>query len=180
MGGLLVAANAQGFTTPNTSSWQLWNFNIANAGPNACVTLAVGYDGGTTTPVGNCTPISPIPQVQNCTITGNTVLDHGQIPDSVRVNAASTRLRLSCSLNGSIVLFAGTESYTGLVLDNSRQISATLTINGQDATEGVTVQVRANQPVDVDVGSTVWMPAVVGPTALGPFSGTSILKVSPP
>lgn len=145
-----------------------------------CITFTHGYsyanEGSLVVPVGPCARVKT-PALQ-CDIKGNTLLDHHVVfDDAINGNEAETQLQLTCSGISQVKATAATEDPKGIKLKADGSLYSVLSINGKPASDGVKVNVEPGLITYINLKSTLAQKGQVEP---GPFSGSTVLTISPP
>ena len=125
---------------------------------------------------GPCTPVTK--PVLQCAIKGDTTIDHKTLPDNALDGAtASTQLGLQCRGPASVTVSASRTNAFGVQLRSDDSLYSKVTVNGKDATAGINVPVAEGLSAPLDIVSTLSKRGTVTP---GPFSGSTVITVSPP
>lgn len=126
-------------------------------------------------PISNCAP-APAPPL-TCDIVGDTTIDHKLLLDTALNGAqASTRLNIKCNSSLRVTVRATRTNSYGVRLRSDDSLYSEVKINNQDATDGVSMSVTN----DVDRGLYITSTLVTrGAVAAGPFSGSTVITVSP-
>ncbi len=145
-----------------------------------CITFSysrIGPDlGGGIGLFGPCTRVAT--PVLQCEIKGDTTIDHKSLPDNALDGAkASTQLSLQCRGPASVTVSASRTNTYGVQLRDDGSLYSKITVNGKNATAGINVAVVDGLNTPLDITSTLSTRGTVIP---GPFSGTTVITVSPP
>jgi hypothetical protein len=143
---------------------------------NFCISFASGYRwtgmGGGVGPVGPCAKVTK-PALQ-CEIKGNTTINHGNVSDAaIDSNSAAITIQWACTGMSSVI--AKLSSAVNLRAD--RSLYSKLRIEGKNAEGGVEVFMEEGVPRPITITSTLFSNGIVEP---GPFSGSTVLTISPP
>lgn len=175
-GDILRELNSMGVSMPFRDS------NLIEAGwdlTGGCMafTTASGNLEGPAYDLTSCVPLrQPTPPVQ-CSISGNATVDHRTLSDSELNGAqASTRLNVRCNASASISVRAARTNTWGVRLRNDDSLYSVVTINTRDATNGINMSVTNNLDSPLNIISTLVTRGTVTP---GPFSGSTVITVSP-
>ncbi|MDD2047819.1 hypothetical protein [Pseudomonas putida] len=177
MANLLWDLEGKGFRIPHSGSILVPNssvkdgicisFGFAKVGPNL---------GGGVGPFGPCTRV--VEPMLQCAIKGDTTIDHKNLPDNALNGAqASTQLSLQCRGPASVTVSASRTNTYGVRLRDDDSLYSKITVNGKDATAGINVAVADGLNTPLDITSTLSTRGTVTP---GPFSGSTVITVSPP
>ncbi|MBM3106214.1 hypothetical protein IIE18_13820 [Pseudomonas sp. V1] len=147
---------------------------------NFCISIVYGYQypgiGGAYNFYGPCAPVVKPPL--QCEITGNTLIDHNKLSDAaIDGNEAQASLQLKCTGVTRVTVSASKESPTGIKLRPDGSLLSKITIEGKPAAPGVQISVEEGLFTPVNIKSTLFSNGVVEP---GPFSGSTVLTVTPP
>ena len=173
MGDIISKLNEQGqFFIPYKSSFILER----EYGKASCLSLALSrISGRDIYPFTVCAPVKPVPV--ECTINGNTTIDHKTLLDNAIDGAqAWTQLTLRCAGNTSVLVKATRTNAYGVRLKHDDSLYSDVKINGIDATDGIDIKVTNNQSPPINITSTLKTRGVVAP---GPFSGYTVVTVMP-
>jgi len=122
-----------------------------------------------------CVPIVLPPVV--CDLNGDTTINHKTILENAINGAqASTQLNLVCKGSASVTLKATRTNSYGVRLRGDDSLYSEVKINGKDATNGISVQAISNLNSPINITSTLKARGAVAP---GPFSGSTVITVSP-
>lgn len=176
MGDLLRDLNREGFQIPFKGSILVPK---EAAGNNRCIGLSssmVGPNiGGGINPFGLCAPV--IKPALQCEISGDTTIDHKSLADdAVNGKKASTQLNVKCTGATSVTVSASRTDSFGVKLNNDGSLYSNVTVNGREATYGTWVGLTEGN-TQIDITSTLSTRGKVTP---GPFSGSTVITVSPP
>ncbi|MHC2144083.1 MrpH family fimbial adhesin [Pseudomonas sp. 210_17 TE3656] len=168
----------KGFSIPFQGS--LFVPKDSRVSDNFCISFAHGYRwpgvGGAIGPVGPCAKVTK-PALQ-CEIKGNTTIDHNNVSDAaIDGNEASVTLQLTCTGTSSVIASASKENTSGVKLRADGSLYSKLTIDGKAPANGVPVKVEEGLPTPIFIKSTLSSNGTVEP---GPFSGSTVLTISPP
>jgi hypothetical protein len=147
---------------------------------NFCISFASGYRwtgvGGAVVPVGPCAKVTK-PALQ-CEIKGNTTINHNNVSDAaIDGNEAAVTLQLTCTGTSSVIASASKENTSGVKLRADGSLYSKLTIDGKAPASGVPIKVEEGMPTPIFIKSTLNSNGTVEP---GPFSGSTVLTISPP
>lgn len=141
---------------------------------NGCANLALWTFPERLMTLGSCVPLTPVPVT--CDIAGNTTIDHKTLLDNALNGAqASTQLNLKCDRSASVTIRATRTNSYGVSLKGDSLYSE-VRINGMDATDGINISAIGNLDIPVNISSTLKARGAVAP---GPFSGSTVITVSP-
>lgn len=145
-----------------------------------CISFAQGYSysgaGGFVVPVGPCAPVKK--PALKCEIKGNTTINHENVSDAaIDGNEATVTLQLTCTGVSSVIASASKENTSGVKLRADGSLYSKLTIDGKAPASGVPIKVEEGMPTPIFIKSTLSSNGAVQP---GPFSGSTVLTVSPP
>lgn len=176
MGELLSDLQNKGFRVPFDGSLLIPH---ASSGNDLCISFFVartGSHGAVYGPFGPCTPVSTPPL--QCELEGNTTIEHGNLPDN-KLNGAKalTLLELRCKGPSNVTVSASRTNYLGVQLRSDGSLYSKITVNGKDATDGITFPVEYDWPRLLNITSTLSTQGTVAP---GTFSGSTIITLSPP
>ncbi|MDD2058335.1 hypothetical protein N5D52_04905 [Pseudomonas sp. GD03860] len=125
---------------------------------------------------GPCTRVATHPL--KCEIKGVPTINHKDLLDNALDGAkASTRLSLQCLGPASVTVSASRTNASGVQLRSDNSLYSTITVNGKDASAGINVAVSSGLSTWLDITSTLSTRGAVTP---GPFSGSTVITVSPP
>ncbi|WP_157687027.1 MrpH family fimbial adhesin [Pseudomonas alkylphenolica] len=177
MTNLLWDMEREGFRIPHSGSILVPNNSVKDA-----VCIAFGRSttgpnlGGAVDPFGPCTRVVA-PRLM-CEIKGDNNINHKNLPDNALDRAqASTQLSLQCRGPASVTVSASRTNTFGVRLRDDGSLYSKITVNGKDATAGVNVAVADGRNTPLDITSTLSTRGTVTP---GPFSGSTVITVSPP
>jgi hypothetical protein len=145
-----------------------------------CISFAQGFRyvgaGGLIAPVGPCAKV--IKPALQCEIKGNTTINHNNVSDAaIDGNEAAVTLQLTCTGTSSVIASASKESASGVKLRADGSLYSKLTIDGKAPANGVPIKVEEGMPTPIFIKSTLTSNGTVEP---GPFSGSTVLTISPP
>lgn len=173
-GELLSQLNEVGFRIPmqTTISSSIKN----NQKPSDCVALYAGTNAASGAHlISSCTLVGQAPV--KCDINGNTTIDHKTlVEDKLDGAQTSTQLNLKCTGETSVVVKADRTNSYGVRLRSNDSLYSEVKVNGKDATGGITVPVTNNVSTPLTITSTLKTRGSVAP---GPFSGSTVITVSP-
>ena len=173
-----VRNQMSGFSIPFESS--LFVPKEKKISDSFCISFAQGYSyagsGGVIAPVGPCAPV--IKPALKCEIKGNTTIDHNNVSDAaIDGNEAAVTLQLTCTGVSSVIASASKENPSGVKLRADGSLYSKLTIDGKTPANGVPIKVEEGLPTPIYIKSTLSSNGTVEP---GPFSGSTVLTISPP
>lgn len=114
----------------------------------------------------------------SCSITGNSTITHTPVSDrEVNMSTASTVLNVQCSGPSSVTVTASRPDSRGVPLRGDGSLFSKITVNGADATSGVNVGLPDGRNGSLNIVSKLSSSGTVTP---GPFSGSTVITVSPP
>ncbi|MEG0860393.1 MAG: hypothetical protein RSD81_03045 [Pseudomonas sp.] len=153
---------------------------VKYASDEVCITFSyskIGPDlGGGIGLFGPCTRVAT--PVLQCDIKGDTTIDHKNLPDNALDGAkASIQLGLQCRGPASVTVSASRTNASGVRLRSDDSLYSKITVNGKDATAGINVAVADGLNTPLNITSTLSTRGTVTP---GPFSGSTVITVSPP
>lgn len=176
-GELLSDLQKQGFTIPLSGS-----ILVPSDYPPSTLCLALSYAysgpsvGGIFGRWGDCNRVSAPPL--HCDITGNFNIDHKKVFETELDGAtASTQLNVMCSGPSSVTVTASRTDPKGVQLRSDGSLYSRITVNGKDATSGINVRLPDGQNGTLNIRSRLSSVGTVNP---GPFSGSTVITVSPP
>lgn len=145
-----------------------------------CIRFTEGYSyhgsGGLVGPIGPCAPVKKPPL--QCEIRGNTTINHENVSDAaINGNEATVTLQLTCTGVSSVIASASKENTSGVKLRADGSLYSKLTIDGKALANGVPIKVEEGMPTPIFIKSTLSSNGTVQP---GPFSGSTVLAISPP
>lgn len=141
--------------------------------PITCLALA-SHNGFSSLPFTNCVDLMPTPV--KCDLTGNTNIDHKTLLDDALNGAqASTQLDLKCNRSASVTVKATRTNSYGVSLRGDTLYSE-VKLNGMNATDGINISATDNWSTPINITSTLKTRGTVTP---GPFSGSTVITVSP-
>ncbi len=145
-----------------------------------CISFAQGYSyagsGGIVAPVGPCAKVTK-PVVQ-CQISGYSTIDHGDVKDTeVDGHQATAQLQLACTNVFNVTVTLSRDGSRGVRLRPDYSLYSQLTVNGADASTGLSVAVEEGKPTPLLVRSRL---TSIGSVEPGAFSGSAVLTVSMP
>lgn len=127
-------------------------------------------------PVGPCTRV--IRPELKCEIKGSTTINHNNVSDAaIDGNEAAVTLQLTCTGTSSVIASASKENTAGVKLRADGSLYSKLTIDGKAPANGVPIKVEEGMPTPIFIKSTLSSNGTVEP---GPFSGSTVLTISPP
>lgn len=177
-GELLSDLQKQGVTVPLSgsilvpaeypSSQLCFRFNWSHTGPNL---------GGAVNDWGYyCNRVVAPPL--SCSITGNSIITHTPVSDrEINMSTASTVLKVQCSGPSSVTVTASRPDSRGVPLRDNGSLFSSITVNGEDATSGVNVRLPDGRNGSLNIRSRL---SSIGTVKPGPFSGSTVITVSPP
>jgi len=173
-----VRKQMSGFSIPFESS--LFVPKEKKISDSFCISFAQGYSyvgsGSIVAPVGPCAPV--IKPALQCEIKGNAIINHRDVSDAaIDGNEAGTTLQLTCSGTTSVIASASKESPSGVKLKADGSLYSKLTIEDKAAAPGVSIKVEDGLATPIAIKSTLYSKGTVEP---GPFSGSTVLTISPP
>ncbi|MFO3672680.1 hypothetical protein ACKWMZ_05875 [Pseudomonas protegens] len=113
-----------------------------------------------------------------CDVAGNKTIVHENVSErAIDGNEAVTKLQLSCTGASSVVIYASRESDSRVNLRADGSLYSKLTIEGKAAADGVSIKVQEGVAAPVSIKSTLFSRGTVEP---GEFSGSIVLRISPP
>lgn len=125
--------------------------------------------------VSNCVPLTSA--AVRCDISGNTTIDHKTLLDSALNGAqASTKLNVKCNASASVSVRATRTNSYGVSLRNDDSLYSVVTVNNRDSTNGIDMSVTGNLDSPLNITSTLVTRGAVAP---GPFSGSTVITVTP-
>lgn len=140
-----------------------------------CLQWRLYVTGSATTNVTDCHSTLP-PPVQ-CSLYGNTTIDHKTLSDNALNGAqASTSLNLNCQGSANVIIKATRTNSYGVRLKSDDSLYSEVKINDKDATNGINIPITSNLNYPLNITSTLKTRGTVTP---GPFSGSTIITVSP-
>lgn len=164
------------FSIPYTGRAAFYNKDLGGGSGdlrNICIALTT-YSPRWPEAFSNCVDIQPTPVT--CNITGNTTIDHRTLLDNALNGAqASTQLNLDCNRSASVTVKATRTNSFGVSLRGDSLYSE-VKVNGRDATDGINISATGNLNVPLNITSTLKTRGTVAP---GPFSGSTVITVSP-
>ncbi|MCK3863858.1 hypothetical protein [Pseudomonas sp. B329] len=172
LGTLLVDLQSKGFQAKNSI--------LVDRNRRVCISFlaAVTSGGGVQmAPFGPCTPVMA-PALQ-CDIQGDTTIDHKSLPDNA-LDGAKASLLLNVQCKGgpaSLIVSASRSNSNGVQLRSDGSLYSKITVNNEDATQGINVQVSDGTTAMLNITSTLSTHGTVEP---GSFSGSTVVTVSPP
>lgn len=174
---LLSDLKAQGFRMPFYGSILVPR---ESASKDLCITFIYSQNGptvgGSLSTFGSCYPV--VTPALQCEIEGDTTIDHRNLPDNALNGAkASTQLDLQCRGAASVTVSVSRTNSSGVQLRSDDSLYSKVTLNGKDATAGINVKVADGRTTKLDITSTLITRGTVTP---GPFSGSTVVTVSPP
>lgn len=171
MGMILLQLNNRGeFYMPLNTSVLVEGYSY-NA---TCVVLYLGTS-STSQPLTNCAPVKSPPV--NCNLTGNDTINHNTLSDNALNGAqASTTLYIRCAGSTSLTVKANRTNSYGVRLRSDDSLYSDVNVNGKDASDGIDVAVTNNMNTPINISSTLKTRGAVAP---GPFSGSTVITVSP-
>lgn len=172
-GQLLTLMVGKGFSMPFEGSALMPVMDAAASQPT-CIGLRLSAIDGLFTP---CFPLkkATAPPVK-CDLAGNTNIDHKILSDTALDGAqASTQLNIKCNGSASVTVKATRTNSYGVSLRGDSLYSE-VKINDRDATDGINISATNNLDVPINITSTLKTRGVV---AAGPFSGSTVITVSP-
>lgn len=141
--------------------------------PTTCLAIA-SHNGFRSRPFTNCVDFMPTPV--KCDLTGNTNIDHKTLLDDALNGAqASTQLDLKCNQSASVTVKATRTNSYGVSLRGDTLYSE-VKLNGMNASDGINISATDNWSTPINVTSTLKTRGTVTP---GPFSGSTVITVSP-
>ena len=175
-GDILRELNSMGVFMPYSDSYLIESAADLTGG---CMvyTTSSGNMGGPAYDLTNCVPLRPPTPPVQCSISGNATVDHRALSGSELNGAqASTRLNVRCNASASISVRAARTNTWGVRLRNDDSLYSVVTINTRDATNGINMSVTNNLDSPLNIISTLVTRGAVAP---GPFSGSTVITVSP-
>lgn len=113
-----------------------------------------------------------------CDVGGNKTIVHDNVSErAIDGNEAVTNLQLSCTGASSVIIYASRESDSRVNLRADGSLYSKLTIEGKPAAQGASIKVQEGVSTPVLVKSTLFSKGTVEP---GEFSGSIVLRISPP
>ncbi|MHC2144552.1 MrpH family fimbial adhesin [Pseudomonas sp. 210_17 TE3656] len=145
-----------------------------------CISFAQGFSyvgaGGLVAPFGPCAKV--IKPALQCEIKGNATINHNNVSDAaIDGNEAAVTLQLTCTGVSSVIASASKENPSGVKLRADGSLYSKLTIDGKAPANGVPIKVEEGIPTPIFIKSTLSSNGTVEP---GPFSGSTVLTISPP
>jgi hypothetical protein len=117
-----------------------------------------------------------MPTAVSCDITGSNTIDHKTLLDDALDGAqASTQLSLKCNRSANVTVKATRTNSYGVSLKGDSLYSE-VKINGMNATDGISISATDNWSTPINITSTLKTRGTVTP---GPFSGSTVITVSP-
>ena len=171
VGDVLSRLNKLGVVVPfNTTIKGYLSYN-----PKCIELRAFSYNGSSNVAISSCIPVVTPPV--KCDIDGYTTIDHKTLADDKLEGAqTSTQLNLKCTGGATVVVKADRTNSYGVRLRNNDSLYSEIKVNGKDATSGITVPVTSNVSTALTITSTLKTRGSVAP---GPFSGSTVITVSP-
>lgn len=178
MSDLLRELNKVGFRPPYNGS-----ILVPNGVPvdrRVCISymysLVSPSIGAAMNPLSSC--VSTQPRPPRCEVQGDLNIDHKSLgEDQLQGAMASTQLSLVCQDSSNIIISVSRSSDSGVPLRSNNTLFSKITVNGKDATNGVTIAVSKNRATSLTVTS---MLTTSGRVAPGPFYGNTVITVSLP
>ena len=178
LGQLIVKLNSAGYLNMPFRSL-IWFRGGFSELLDQCLQLQVrSYPSLLRQPISNCSVI-PRPNTTPtlCDISGNTTIDHRTLSGTALNGAqASTQLNIKCNASASVSVRATRTNSYGVSLRSDDSLYSVVTINNQDATNGINMSVTGNLDSPLSITSTLVTRGAVAP---GPFSGSTVITVSP-
>lgn len=173
LGEMRSALDLLGFSNPFTVSIVFPPFSGAR-----CIYMSSGLsNGGGRSKITGCFPLVVAPEPVECTVSGNTNIYYKPLLDNALTGAqASTQLSLACGGAASVIVRATRTDAYGVMLRSDSSLYSEVKINDADATDGITVSVANNASYPINVTSTLKPRGIV---SAGPFSGSTVITVSP-
>ncbi|QYX48844.1 hypothetical protein K3F43_04870 [Pseudomonas tussilaginis] len=177
MDHLLLDLQSKGFRIPLSASILV---PLEDVNDELCISFSssrIGPDlGGFIGLFGPCSRV--VKPVLQCEIKGDPTINHKNLPDNALDGVkASTQLSLQCRGPASVTVSASRTNASGVRLRSDDSLYSKVTVNGKDATAGINVAVSDGLSTRLDITSTLSTNGTVAP---GPFSGSTVITVSPP
>ncbi|SFB39385.1 hypothetical protein SAMN05216248_105164 [Pseudomonas simiae] len=174
---LLQDLTKQGFRLPLSGSIFVDSKKVS---PDICIGFAYlitnannNYFPGT---MGTCYKVAA-PSLQ-CDFTGNSVIDHMRLVDNAVEGAtASTQVDVQCKGASTLIVSTSQTDAYGVRLNKDGSLYSKITVNGKDATTGITVPITQGQSAPLTITSTLVKRGDIQP---GEFSGSTVITISPP
>lgn len=116
------------------------------------------------------------PDNNRCEIDMPPYIEHGTLPpNAVNGSTASVGGTAVCNYDNDVIINTSADAGKNVVYLNGASLSSRITVNNQDATDGIVLKVKANQQFPVTIKSTLMAHEIISP---GAYSGSFILYIN--
>lgn len=172
LGQLLAMSN---IVIPYNGQWRM-----SSSISSGCLSVTLNLDGfGVNNPnrqvISASCVVGQVPV--RCDIGGSTMINHGTLSDTaLNGSQASTQLNVKCNASTTVTVSATQTNSWGVRLRSDDSLYSVVTINNWDATNGINVLTTSNVDSPLNITSTLVTRGAVAP---GPFSGSTVITVTP-
>ncbi|MFJ5162068.1 hypothetical protein ACIP6T_23115 [Pantoea sp. NPDC088449] len=121
-----------------------------------------------------CLPFPPI--TLSCTVTGDTMINHGTLPSNELSGAkSSTVLNVSCNQDGTLTIYALGQGSSDVMLNSEGTLKSRLQVNGKSGIIGTIVEIKEDVKTPFTITSEL---ITFGEVEVGPFHGSGTVTMS--
>lgn len=116
------------------------------------------------------------PNNYQCSLNIPPYINHGTLSsDEINGNSASVTGEVRCNYGGLLIISTLSDSGDNIVHLKENTLISTVTVNGKNATGGLVLEAKKDQPVNVNISSTL---SLYGHIDSGSYSGSLIVYVN--